>query len=184
MIYVSCRKRKGIKQIREQIKIMAKKINKEGKIIVGVIGYPNTGKSSLINILIGRNSAGTGADAGFTKGIQKLKLTGNLTLLDSPGVIPQSEYSSDNKDAISRHTKVGGRSYSQVRDPEIVVSDLMKDYLKEIESFYKVDSEGDSELFIEKLGKKMGFLKKGGEVNEDKTARLIIKDWQIGNIKI
>ena len=146
-ITISCTKHQNIKDLRDLIKRIAKKIqhpidfDKSGKVTVGVIGYPNTGKSSLINILIGKSSAGVGSDAGFTKNIQKLKLSEEITLLDSPGVIPKQEYSSADSEKISTHTKLGGRSYSQVKEPEIVVANLMKDYSAQIERFYKIQSK-------------------------------------------
>jgi ribosome biogenesis GTPase A len=154
------------------------------KITVGIIGYPNTGKSSLINSLIGKSSAGVGSDAGFTKSIQKIKLSENIVLIDSPGIIPEREYSSQDREKISMHTKLGARSYSQVKEPEMVIANLMKDYSKTLEKFYKIDAKGDSEILLEELGRKKGFMKKGGEVNEDTAARLILKDWQSGKIKI
>src|SRR3989344_1621969 len=185
---VSVTSRKGIKDLRNKIKIEAKKISREKekdfneRVTVGIIGYPNTGKSSLINSLIGRSSAGVGSDAGFTKNLQKIKLSENIVLIDSPGIIPEKEYSSINSEKISRHTKLGARSYSQVKEPEIVIADLMKEYSEALENFYKIDAEGDSEKLIEELGKRKGFRKKGGEVDEDKTSRIIIKDWQSGRI--
>ena len=105
-------------------------------------------------------------------------------ILDTPGVIPEKEYSSINSEKISRHTKLGARSYSQVKEPEIVIADLMKEYSEALENFYKIDAEGDSEKLIEELGKRKGFRKKGGEIDEDKTSRLIIRDWQSGRIRI
>lgn len=182
-IFVSCKNRKGIRRLREQIKIQAKKIKKD-KIVVGVIGYPNTGKSSLINVLIGKSSARTGAEAGFTKAIQKLKLDSNIVLLDSPGVIPEKEYSGIQKEKIAEHTLVGGRSYAQVKEPDLVIAKLIKEYPNVLEKFYKINAKGNSEILIEELGKKKGFRKKRGEVNEDKTSRYILKDWQTGKIKI
>lgn len=187
-VFVSCPKRKGIKELRNKIKITSYRIEKRvdkalNKITVGIIGYPNTGKSSIINLLIGKKSSGTGADAGFTKSIQKLKLTSEINLLDSPGVIPNNEYSSSDSTLMSKHTKLGARSYSQAKDPEIAVANLMKEFPSLFDNFYKINSKGDSEILMETLGRQRGFLKKGNEVNEDKTARLILKDWQEGKIK-
>jgi len=188
-IFVSCAKRTGIKDLRDKIKALAgavknRKDKELGRVVVGVIGYPNTGKSSLINVLIGKKTAGTGADAGFTKGIQKVRLTANIVLLDSPGVIPKMDYTNIEGKKKSKQTKLGGRSYSQVRFPETVVSDLMKEYPGIIERFYGIDAQGDAEQLIEVLGKKRGFLKKGSLVEDDRTARVILKDWQEGKIKI
>jgi len=188
-VFVSCKQRKGIRDLRNKIKAEANKIKKPaekdlGKIHVGIIGYPNTGKSSLINLLIGKSKAGTGAEAGFTKGIQKLKLTPEILLLDSPGVIPEKEYSTAQKERTLKYAKLGAKAYSQVRDPEMAVAELMREYPEAIEKFYKITAEKNPEELIEKLGRKKGFLKKGEEVNFDKTARLILKDWQEGRIHL
>lgn len=185
-ILVSCKERRDIKKLRDLIKIYSKKIKKNfgEKIIVGIIGYPNTGKSSLINLLIGKSSAGVGSEAGFTKGIQKLRLDENILILDSPGVIPEKQYSHTEKEKISKQTIAGGRSYSQVKDPEIVVAKLISAYPKILEKFYNIQAGGDSEILIEELGRKKGFLKKGGIVDIDRTARVILRDWQTGEIRI
>lgn len=185
-ILVSCKERGDIKKLRDLIKIFSKKIKKPfgEKIIVGIIGYPNTGKSSLINLLIGKSSAGVGSEAGFTRGIQKLRLDENILLLDSPGVIPEKQYSHIEKEKISKQTIAGGRSYSQVKEPEIVVAKLIQVYPNVLEKFYNIQAKGDSEILIEELGRKKGFLKKGGLVDIDRTARFILRDWQIGEIKI
>ncbi len=187
-IFVSCTERRGIKELRNKIKALSSQIKKPvdkvlNKITVGVIGYPNTGKSSIINLLTGRGSAGIGADAGFTKSIQKIRLTSGIALLDSPGVIPGKEYSTSNSKTWFKNTKVGARSYGQVKNPEVVVSDLMKEYPLLLENFYKISAQGNSEILIEELGRKKGFLNKGNKVDEDKTARLILKDWQQGKIR-
>ncbi len=185
---ISCKKRTGIKNLRELIKRESKKIKREErnfhKTIIGIIGYPNTGKSSLINLLIGKSSAGVGSDAGFTKGIQKLRLSDEILLLDSPGVIPREEYSSSEKDKIAKHTKVSARSFSQVKEPEMVINILIKEFPNVLEKFYKINAKGDSEILIEELGKQKGFFKKKGIIDEDKTSRLILKDWQSGEIKV
>lgn len=187
-VFVSCITRKGGKELRNKIKITSYTIKNPidralNKVTVGVIGFPNTGKSSVINFLVGKPAAGIGADAGFTKGIQKVNLTSGIVLIDSPGVIPNKQYSSSDTAAFSKHAKVGARSYSQVSNPEVVVSNLVKEFPNVFDNFYNIDAKGDAEILMEELGRKKGFLKKGSEVNEDKTARFILKEWQEGKIR-
>lgn len=198
-IFISSKQRKGGQKLRDLIKQEARKIDKttalilrQGKleesqdtkkIIVGVLGYPNTGKSSLINFLIGKSSAGTGSDAGFTKAMQKLKLTSDISLIDTPGVIAMDKYSCSNPEAISYHAKVGSRSYSQVRDPETIIANLIREYPRVFEKFYKIEANGDSEILLEELGKIKNIFKKGGAVDTDKSARIVLRDWQEGRIK-
>ena len=185
-VFVSCKTRKGITELRNKIKREAVKIQKQGvyhRVQVGVIGYPNTGKSSVINLLIGRASAKTGSEAGFTKGIQKLRLTGEIHLLDSPGVIPLDNYSMVNEKKIAHQVKVGGTSYNQVKNPEFSLNQIIKGNKKEFEKFYKIKFDNVEDL-IEKIGKRKNFLKKKGEIDEDRTARAILKDWQDGKIEV
>ena len=183
--FISVKERKGIARLRSMIKIEAKRLKSLRKRIhVGVIGYPNTGKSSLINILTGRSSAKVGADAGFTKGIQRIRLTPGILILDTPGVIPESEYSSSNPEAIIKQTKLSGRTLNTIRDPEMVVTGLMKSNSKEIEKYYDINAKGDPEILIEKLGRKKRFLRKEGLVDEDRTAKFIKKNWKEGRIRI
>jgi ribosome biogenesis GTPase A len=185
-IFTSAIKRSGGKELRDKVKAFAKKIEPKEKgerISVGVIGYPNTGKSSLINLLIGKTSAKVGAKAGFTKGIQKLKLSKEIILLDSPGVIPNDKYSTSDPLKMSENAIVGARDYSDVKDPEIAIFQLVKLYKKEFEEYYKFEFEDDEDL-MEKLGLKQNILRKGGKVNTDQVARRILRDWQQGKIKI
>ena len=116
--------------------------------------------------------------------MQKIKLSQGIVLIDSPGIIPEKEYSSQDQKKLSAHAKLGARSYSQIKEPEMVITLLMEDYPGLLEKHYKINAKGNPETLLEELGKKKGFLKKGGQVNEDTVARLIIKDWQQGNIRI
>jgi len=60
----------------------------------------------------------------------------------------------------------------------------MKNYADEIERFYKIKAMGDVEILIGELGRQRGFLGKGKTIDEDRTARIILRDWQEGKIKL
>jgi len=187
-VFVSCVNRSGIRELRERIKIISTQVEdisdkRFNKVTVGIVGYPNTGKSSIINLLVGKKVAGTASEAGYTKGIQKARLTSEIVLLDSPGIIPHKEYSTSDSKLMSQHAKVGAKSFSQAKDPETVVSALVKEYPLVFDTYYNLSSKGDAEVLIELLGRKMGLLKKGNQVDEDRTSRIILKDWQEGKIK-
>ncbi|VVB79782.1 GTPase Der [uncultured archaeon] len=194
-VFISCKEREGVRELRKKLQIESKRIVRkpltaeqikqgfDNRIKVGIIGYPNTGKSSLINVLVGKNAAGVGSDAGFTRGMQKVKLTSDIVLIDSPGVIPKDQYSQIKTDKITKNTKVGGRSYSQVRNPEDVVHLIMTDHPGILEEHYKLDTKGDVDELLDRLGRKKGILKRGGEPNTDLVARNVLKEWQTGKIR-
>ncbi len=231
-VFVSATKGIGLGNLKSRIKMEAKRIiserkfksgkkeeDKEGKeenkeekgetswkrIHVGVIGFPNAGKSSVINFVSRRGVAPTGAKAGFTKGMQKIKLSEGILILDTPGVIPKNSYTSE-RTGFAKDVKVGARSYGDVKDPERAVMFLMrappcidegnlteveqeriedaKRNADAIERFYKIKAEGDVEVLIAELGQKKNFLQKGGIIDEDRTARLILRDWQEGRIRV
>lgn len=184
-VFVSTKTSKGAKELRDRIKIEGKRldIGDKKRVHLGIIGYPNTGKSSIINLITRKGITSTSKQAGHTKGMQKIKMSDRVLILDTPGVIPESKYSTDERLKLSQDTKIGARTYSHIKDPEDVVHYLMKDNnAKKIENFYNIDAKGDSEALIKELGIKKNFLKKKGQIDIDRTARLILRDWQEGRI--
>ncbi|MCH7850398.1 MAG: 50S ribosome-binding GTPase [Nanoarchaeota archaeon] len=200
VVFVSTVTGKGSRDLRDRIKIEASRFKigenitkelKEGekfkgtdirkKVHIGIIGYPNVGKSSLINLITRRGVAKTSKQAGFTRGMQRIRFTDKILILDTPGVIPESRYSSSSKRAFSEDALLGARTYSHVKDPEDVVYFLMEKNSKKILSHYGFE-EMESDEFIETLGKKKNFLIKGGKIDMDRAARIILKDWQLGKI--
>ncbi len=186
--FVSCKQRKGIRELRNRIKIEVKRlhlkeIKKMERAQIGIIGYPNTGKSSLLNILVGGKPARKSPQAGFTRGIQKVRLSKGILILDTPGVIPEKEYSPTGLPELKKYAKIGVRTYDKMKNPEFVLAGLMKQYPNVFEKFYGIEANGDSEVLINEIGKKRNFLKKMGLIDSDRTARAILKDWQEGKIR-
>jgi ribosome biogenesis GTPase A len=184
-VIMSTKQRKGGQELRNKLKIEASRIkdeNKtEGRVQVGIIGYPNSGKSSVINLLVGRPVAKTAFEAGFTKGLQKIKIAEGLFIFDTPGVVPREETLGE--EGYVKHASIGARNYDKIREPEFVVGHIMLRYPGALEKFYSIEVLNDVDAMIEQIGKKKGFLKKGGEVDVDRTSRMILKDWQEGKIE-
>ena len=92
-IFMSAKDKEGTKKLKEAIFKTAKK----DQVVVGVLGYPNTGKSSVINSLRGKAVAKTSSQSGYTRGLQKVRISKRLVLLDTPGLFPSKEQAEANK---------------------------------------------------------------------------------------
>jgi ribosome biogenesis GTPase A len=183
-VLFSCKNRVGRARLRERIKIEVKKLKLgDKKARVGIIGYPNTGKSSLINILAGRKGVGTSAQAGFTKATHKIRFTKDILILDTPGVIPDEEFAERTLREKKKHVQISTTTFDKVRDPEMIIAEFMKQNPGVLEEFYEIEAEGDSEVLLDELGSRRKFMKKGGLIDTERTARLIIKDMQKGKIR-
>ena len=182
-MFFSSINRKGSATLRRLIKMQVKKIKKD-IVNIGVIGYPNTGKSSMINLLVGRSIAKTSSEAGFTKGIQKIKISDGVYLIDTPGIIPVEEKVHGDRKLLAKHSKIGAVTWYKAKDPDVIVFEIMKEYPGVLESHYGIHAEGDVETLIEKLGRRLHYLKKGDEVDEDRTAKHILREWQEGKIRV
>ncbi|MBU0470707.1 MAG: 50S ribosome-binding GTPase [Nanoarchaeota archaeon] len=146
------------------------------KVTVGILGYPNVGKSSLINALSGRGSARTSAESGYTKGLQKIKVDNKILVIDTPGVFPRKE-----KDSF-KHGKTGAIDSGRIKDPEFVALSLIEEEKTRIKKHYGLKEE-DSEKILEEIAFKFKRLIKGGKPDTDYAARFLLKEWQNGKIK-
>ncbi len=177
-VFVSAKKHLGTTLLRNRILLEGKKFygNRES-FCIGVLGYPNVGKSSLINAMKGKRSAPTSSTSGFTKGIQKVRADKKIIFLDTPGVIPYKEKNSD------KHAFIGTIDYNKVKDPEKVVIRLMERYPGQIEDHYGIKISKNFEHSIELIAKKRKLVKKQNELDIERTSKMILKDWQTGKIK-
>ncbi|MAG75351.1 MAG: hypothetical protein CL811_01215 [Colwelliaceae bacterium] len=180
-LFVSGTKNIGISKLKTALLIEAKR-KKIDEPFVGVVGYPNVGKSSVINALAKRAKAKTGRMAGVTRGIQWIK-AGSLKILDSPGVVPV-------EDSAIKLGMMGAKNPEKLRDPERVVYALFRmlreHTLKGLADSYKIDldEDEDEDEILEKIARKRGYLKKGGEIEIHRTAMTILRDWQKGKIRV
>lgn len=175
---VSAKSRKGIPELKKRIAMMGKDLlKKKGRIVVGVLGYPNVGKSSLINMMKGRRSASVSPLSGKTKSKQTIRTSASLYFIDTPGVIPYLE-----KDKLKfMFTSV--TDYTKVKNPEVMAERLMNRFPGKVEEFYGVPVREDKLATIEEIALKKHVIMKGGLPDVKRMSVAIIMNWQRGKIK-
>lgn len=193
VVFVSAKKPRDVKILLYKIKkvfgIFGKRGEEEnknyrvarGEIVVGVLGYPNVGKSSIINALSHKKKVKVSKKAGTTHGIHWIKATKEVKLIDSPGVIPLAR-----EDEI-RYGLIGARDAERLKNPQIVAYTLIKNFLKnnkeKFESFYDiVIKTDDMDNIIKEIALKKRYFIKGGNIDENKVCLMIIRDWQQGKL--
>ncbi|KAJ6237874.1 guanine nucleotide-binding protein-like 3 [Anaeramoeba flamelloides] len=159
-------------------KIASRQGGGKGTITCGVIGLPNTGKSSVINSLKRSRAVGVGSRAGFTKNITQVSIDKQIKIWDCPGVILSSESSSESDLCLRNAVKV-----EQLKDPiapiEIILQKCNHEHLQ---SIYKIDPFQDAADFLKKIAKRRGMIKKGGFFKRKTAACTVIRDWNSGKI--
>lgn len=181
-------------------------------ISVGVIGYPNVGKSSVINALLSRLSGSrgqrsacpAGAEAGVTTSIRAVKIDSKLTLLDSPGIVFPSASDAVSasfvpKNATEAHAHLvllNAVPPRQIDDPLPAVTLLLKrlstspELMNRLTSVYDLppllpnpDSGDATTDFLVQVARKRGRLGRGGVPNIQAAAMTVVTDWRDGRIQ-
>lgn len=146
-------------------------------ISIGFIGYPNVGKSSIINTVRKKAVCKTAPIPGETKVWQYITLTKRINLIDCPGIVY------NNEDTETDIVLKGVVRAEKLVQPETHVGAILeRGDTKAISQIYGIDGWDGAEDFMEKLAGRQGRLLKGGDANFDAIARLLIRDWQRGKI--
>jgi len=144
-------------------------------ICVGVIGYPNVGKSSIINALKRSRAVGVSPRPGFTTSMQEVVLDRNVRLLDSPGVV------FDDRTALLGNCV----DPDSIEDPIPPVDALLKRCNPQsLIMTYNIPAfpKGNTMMFLAMVAKSYGRVLKGGIPDKIGAARAVLKDWNQGKI--
>lgn len=148
------------------------------QISVGFIGYPNTGKSSIINTLRKKKVCTVAPIPGETKIWQYITLMKRIYLIDCPGVVPPSATDTP-QDILLR----GVVRVENVEHPEqYIPAVLAKTKPQHIERTYQISGYKDHIGFLEILARKGGRLLHGGEPDVDGVAKMVLNDFLRGKI--
>ena len=150
---------------------------------VMVVGIPNVGKSTLINAVSGRKGARAENRPGVTRGKQWVTVDQGLELLDTPGILwPRFEDMQ-----VGRHLAYTGAVKEQVVDQEELAAGLMsllaERYPAVLAERYGIDCTGRSPWeLLEAAGRRRGFLVSGGEVDLERSCRMILEEFRNGKL--
>ncbi|MDD3236471.1 MAG: ribosome biogenesis GTPase YlqF [Candidatus Gastranaerophilales bacterium] len=145
-----------------------------------VVGMPNVGKSSIINKLIKKTKAKTGAKAGVTRQQQWVRINPRLDLLDTPGIIPLKQEEQEKANKLAFVNSIGENAYDSesVGDKFIeVISDLYPNLLN---SYYKLD--GADILNLENIALKRNWIVSGGKADTKRAAQNMLLDFREGRL--
>ena len=187
--------RKIEEMMKDKLEILSEKGRTGRKIRAMIVGIPNVGKSSFINRIAKKNSAEVGNKPGVTKSKQWIRINDKVELLDTPGVLwPKFE----NEEVALNLSFTGTIKDDILAQTEIayqLLKYLLKNYMdnvcerysfkkEEIEEILKQDNDENINIYevMLKIGKKRGALISGGNVDDEKTAKIIIDDFRSGKL--
>ncbi|CAF0903808.1 unnamed protein product [Rotaria sordida] len=146
-------------------------------ITVGIVGFPNVGKSSVINSLKRSQACETGSMPGITKQMQTIKLDKLIKLFDSPGIVMSKE---TNPASLVLRNCI---RIETIEDPVPAIELLLNRCSKEQMMLqYNLSDFQDVNEFLSKMALKMGSLKKGGIPDINKAAQRVLSDWTNGKL--
>lgn len=190
---------KIIGQINEMLKEEREIAEQKGRTKIAramIIGIPNVGKSSFINRISNKSTMKVGNKPGVTKNKQWIRLSNNIELLDTPGVLwPKIE-----KQETALNLAYTGTIKSDILDETEIAYNLIKylisNYKENVKERYKLKPDivariledsnmEENERIIEimnYIGEKRGAIEKGNNIDLEKTAKIILEDFRTGNL--
>jgi nuclear GTP-binding protein len=148
------------------------------QISVGMVGYPNTGKSSIINTLRKKKVCVVAPIAGETKVWQYITLMKRIYMIDCPGIVPPNQEDTDEDLLLRGSVRVENVEYPA----QYIAAVLKRVQPRHLQRTYEIYDYEDDVGFLEQLCRKSGRLLKGGEADIDGAAKMVLNDWIRGKI--
>lgn len=188
-----------IKQVQavmsEEMKRLADKGRIGKKIRVMIVGIPNVGKSSFINRITKKNSAIVGNKPGVTRQKQWIRINDEIELMDTPGVLwPKFE---------SEEVALNLSFTGTIKDDILEITEiaycltkfLLENYKRNLLERYSLNEPVVNEILtqdqdenqniyeiMQLIGKRRGAIISGGNIDDEKTAKIILDDFRSGKL--
>lgn len=187
--------RKIEEMMKEKLETLSEKGRTGRKIRAMIVGIPNVGKSSFINRVAKKNSAEVGNKPGVTKSKQWIRINDRVELLDTPGVLwPKFEnekvalnlsFTGTIKDDILAQTEIAYQLLKYLLNN--YMDNICERYnfkKEEIEEILSQDNEENINIYeiMLMIGKKRGAIISGGNIDDEKTAKIILDDFRTGKL--
>lgn len=174
-VYISAQNRQGTKILRHTIV----KLSPKREIIISLVGIPNTGKSSLLNILRGKHVAPTGQKPGVTRHKQIVRISQKIKIFDTPGVIPF-----DHPD-VNLQAFMGAVPIGKLEDPIVTafffLNRIKKHYSEGLIQKYDIPSlDISNEAILAHIAQRRGMILKGAKLNINEAAKVLMREFTAG----
>jgi ribosome biogenesis GTPase A len=148
-----------------------------------VAGIPNSGKSTIINMLAPRASAKTSNRPGVTRGQQMVRISDDIELVDTPGVLwPKFE-----EEKVGLHLALTGAIKDDILDKYTLATELIRAinalYPKALGERFGIETEGiKPDLLIEEISQKRGLLLSGGRLDTERGSAMLLTEFRAGKL--
>ena len=146
-----------------------------------ILGVPNAGKSTLINRLVGKKSAGVGNKPGFTKSLSWIRIHKNIDLLDTPGILWPKLEDQESAHVLASFSSIKEEILNENQIAAFILKKLYALYPKALEDRYGI-LELDDDLIeaYDIIASRRGALTKGGVADYERVSRIILQDFKNG----
>jgi ribosome biogenesis GTPase A len=147
-----------------------------------ICGIPNVGKSTLINTLTGQRSAKTGDEPGITKVEQKISLSSDVYLIDTPGLSWPRIVVDESGDNLAATGGIGRNAYDEPTVALALLGRVRQRYGERLQARYKLPDIAalTDEALLAEIGRRRGGLLRGGQVNLQKAGDVVLNDFRSG----
>jgi len=179
----------NVKKILDESKVVLQEEN-EKRIAKGlkprsiralIIGVPNAGKSTLINRLVGKKSAGVGNKPGFTKSLSWIRINKDIELLDTPGILWPKMENQENAHILASLSSIKEEILDTGALAVFILKKLYELYPERLKERYGIEELDDDFIEVyDMIATRRGALTRGGVADYERVSDIIIRDLKNG----